>query len=88
MRTAAETNRAALIQKILPERLRTMGTGGGGPGGGGRGGGGSEDGPPAPTVLAVLRALAAAQDAAHDGAQRGLYHNGTDAHNCTTHEKR
>jgi hypothetical protein len=39
-------------------------------------------------VLAVLRALAAAQDAAHDGAQRGLYHNGTDAHNCTTHEKR
>ncbi|MBI5691415.1 MAG: amidohydrolase family protein [Verrucomicrobia bacterium] len=80
MRTAAAQERAALIQKILPERQRVLGAGGPG---GGEGGGRGEDRPGAPTVWQVLQQLAAA----HDGSTRGLYHDGSDAHNCTTHDQ-
>jgi imidazolonepropionase-like amidohydrolase len=80
-RAAAETTRAALVQKILPERLRTLGTGGTGGGSGGPAGG--DGGTAPPTVLTVLQELVAA----HADTQRGLYHNGTDAHNCTTHDQ-
>jgi imidazolonepropionase-like amidohydrolase len=82
MRTAAATARAALIQKILPERQRVLGAGGGP---GGEGGGGGEEGPGRPTVLQVLQQLATSHES---DTTRGLYHNGSDAHNCTTHDYR
>ncbi len=81
MRVAAATERAALIQKILPERQRVMGAGGAG---GGEGAGGGDPGPAQPTVRQILQQLAGA----HEDVTRGLYHNGTDAHNCTTHNTR
>jgi hypothetical protein len=76
MRVAAATTRAALIQKIIPERQRMPGPGGGaGP-----------DGPAAPgedatrpTVLRVLEQLAAG----HGSESQSLYHDGGNAHNCT-----
>jgi N-acetylglucosamine-6-phosphate deacetylase len=83
LRTAAATARAALIQKIMPERQKMLGAGGG-PGGGEGGGGGAEEGPARPTVLAILQQLAAS----HDDTTRVIYHNGSDAHNCTTHNNR
>ncbi len=84
LRTAAVKERAALVQKILPERQRLLGAGGAGGGGGaGAGGeGGSDDGPPKPPVLLVLEHLAMA----HSAESRSLYHDGGSAHNCSTHQ--
>lgn len=78
MRTAAATARAALIQKIIPERQRTLTAGGAGSEAGGGSGGDTAQ----PTVLEVLGLLSSA----HHAETRGLYHNGADAHNCTTHD--
>lgn len=83
LRVAAVQERAALVQKILPERQRLLGAGagaGGGPGAGGEGGG--DDGPPKPPVLLVLEHLAIA----HSAESRSLYHDGGSAHNCSTHQ--
>jgi len=84
LRTAAVRERAALVQKILPERQRLLGaggaSGGGGPGASGEGGG--DDGPPKPPVLLVLEHLAMA----HSAEERSIYHDGGSAHNCSTHQ--
>jgi imidazolonepropionase-like amidohydrolase len=81
MRTAAAAERSALVQKILPERLRAIASGGpGGPGGGGSGGEGG-DAPARPTVLQILDQLAAGL-----GEDRSLYHDGGSVHNCSTCE--
>jgi imidazolonepropionase-like amidohydrolase len=76
MRVAADATRAALIQKIIPERQRTLGPGGGA----------SPDSPgdeaAKPTVLLMLEQLAAG----HGSGMQSLYHDGGNAHNCTTHD--
>jgi imidazolonepropionase-like amidohydrolase len=78
MRTTAATLRAALIQKIIPERQRTFATGGGSnpdnPAGG--------DEAARPPVLLVLQQLTAG----HESGFQALYHDGGNAHNCTTHD--
>ena len=79
-RADADTERAALVQKILPERQRVLGGAGGGAGA--AGGEGGDDGPPRPAVLRVLDHLALH----HAREQRGLYHDGGSAHNCSTHQ--
>ena len=81
LRAAALTERAALVQKILPERQRILG---GGPAGAGGGAGeaGGDEGPPRPEILRVLDALAAV----HGAERRALYHDGGSVDNCSTHE--
>ena len=81
LRAAVATTRAALIQKILPERQRLLAAGGGaGPGAGAGAGGDSADDPPKPPVLRALEQLAAG----HGGEWRSLYHDGGSAQNCST----
>jgi imidazolonepropionase-like amidohydrolase len=70
MRTSAATERLALLQKALTERQKLLARGGD-PGGG--------DGPPGET------ARPAEADHDHDE-YRAIYHNGSDTHNCSTHE--
>jgi hypothetical protein len=81
MRTAAAKERAALIQKILPERQRVIAGGTSGTGGGGEGGGG--DAAARPTILQILDQLAASVGTGED---RALYHDGGSVHNCSTCE--
>ena len=85
LRTAVVARRAALVQKILPERQRLLAAGGAGGGAGGPGGaagGDAGDDPPKPPVLQILEHLAAA----HSDEMRSIYHDGGSAHNCTMHE--
>jgi imidazolonepropionase-like amidohydrolase len=69
-RAAVAATRAALIQRILPERQRALGTGGGG-------GDGAGDDAPKPSVLRLLEHLATA----HAGGAHDLYHDGN-GHSC------
>jgi imidazolonepropionase-like amidohydrolase len=77
MRIAAATERAALIQKIIPERQRILG----GPAGGSDGGTSAETSDK-PAVLLVLEQ----RGAGHSDGMQALYHDGGDAHNCSTHD--
>jgi hypothetical protein len=70
MRTAVAATRAALIQRILPERQRALGSGGGADGAG--------DEAPKPSILRLLEHLATA----HAGEDHGLYHDGGTGHSC------
>lgn len=70
LRATAAKERSALLQKALAERQKTL-AGGSDPGGG--------DAPPA------APALVAEEDHDHDE-YRAIYHNGSDVHNCSTHE--
>ncbi|MSU49089.1 MAG: amidohydrolase [Opitutus sp.] len=76
LRAAAAATRSALVQKILPERQRILSGGGGG------GEAGGDEGPPKPSVLLVLEALAAA----HTGEWRSIYHDGGSDHSCALHD--
>lgn len=71
MRSAVAATRAALIQRILPERQRALGTGGGA-------GDGAGDEAPKPSILRLLEHLATA----HAGEDHGLYHDGGTGHSC------
>ncbi len=78
--------REALIQKALPERQKALSKPGGGDGGERDK---EKEGPEgAPTPVAgfgsSLDALFEHRALHHALEQRGLYHNGTDRHNCTT----
>ncbi|MBI4625867.1 MAG: amidohydrolase family protein [Verrucomicrobia bacterium] len=79
LRAAATTEREALAQKALAERMRTLA--GGGPATGARRGG---DAPAAAEPPAVLRLLEAIE-ARHAREHQSIYHDGADALNCTTH---
>ncbi len=74
-RVAANTEREALVQKALVERMKALAGGGGG--GGARG----ASGPPTPDTVRVLQMME--ERAAME--YRSIYHNGTDANNCSTH---
>ncbi len=82
LRTAANVEREALVQKALAERMRALATGGGAPAGG-RGGAGA--GAAAPTEPpSVLRALEALEEK-HTREFQAIYHDGADTTNCSTH---
>ena len=76
MRVAAATARAALIQKIIPERQRSLG--GAASGEGVAGGEAAER----PAALVALEQLASR----HAASVQPLYHDGGNDHNCTTHD--
>ncbi|MBL9186337.1 MAG: amidohydrolase family protein [Opitutaceae bacterium] len=78
LRSAAATEREALVQKALAERVRTLGTGGT-PAAGAR--------PAAADTPDILRLLQA-MEARHAHEYQGIYHDGADAHNCSTHWNR
>ena len=77
LRIAAATERAALVQRILPERLRALSAG---PAAGAGGAAGAADADAKPTVLQVLEQLTAS----HAAEMRAIYHDGGSAHNCST----
>ncbi|MDO8542337.1 MAG: amidohydrolase family protein [Opitutaceae bacterium] len=74
-RAAAAAQRAALIQKILPERQKALVSGAGATA---REGGAADDAKP--VVLRIIEAMATA----HAVEARPLYHDGGSVDNCTT----
>ena len=81
MRAAAAVERAALVQKILPERQRLLSSAGG-TAGSAAGGSATESGddPAKPPVLRLLEELAYR----HSAEGRSIYHDGGSALNCST----
>jgi len=84
MRMAATTEREALAQKALTERMRVLAGGGGAAGGAGGGRGGTGAAPPSGEPPTVLRALETIEEN-HAREYRDLYHDGADTTNCSTH---
>jgi len=83
LRAAATTEREALAQKALAERMRALAAGGGAGGAGAAGArrGGEAAAPPEPpSVLRVLEAI----EARYAREFQSIYHDGADARNCTT----
>ena len=80
LRTAAATEREALAQKALAERMRTLG-GAGAPAAGGRGATPAAAAEPTPDIIRILLAM----EAHRSREFQGIYHDGADALNCTTH---
>jgi imidazolonepropionase-like amidohydrolase len=80
LRAAAQTEREALAQKALAERMRALGAATAPAAGRGRGGAESAA-PPTPDIIRVLDALRA--QAAREF--QGLYHNGAEGLNCSTY---
>lgn len=81
MRAAAQTEREALVQKALAERVKALA---GPPGGGDKPPGEAKPVAPAaakPAVTLLLEEMAAR----HAMQYRELYHNGSDSLNCSTH---
>lgn len=76
MRVAATTEREALVQKALVERMKALAGGGAGPAAGAR----RPDGPPTPDLVRALQLIE--ERAALE--YRSLYHNGQDGKNCST----
>ncbi len=82
LRAAAQTEREALAQKALAERMRTLGGAAGAPAGGrGRGSAAEPATPEPPEIIRVLEAMRA--QAAREF--QGLYHSGTEGLNCSTY---
>ena len=81
MRAAATAEREALAQKALAERMRTLASGG--PGGGAPGGRRPDAGATAepPQIIRLLEGFD--ERRAHEF--QGIYHDGADALNCSTH---
>jgi imidazolonepropionase-like amidohydrolase len=79
MRVAATTEREALVQKALAERMKTLA----GPGGGASAAGAARRGESAPTPDTVRAIQLIEERAALE--YRSIYHNGQDANNCSTH---
>lgn len=80
MRVAATTEREALVQKALVERMKTLAGGGGGGAGAGAAGARRPDAAPTPDVVRALQLIE--ERAALE--YRSLYHNGQDGKNCST----
>jgi imidazolonepropionase-like amidohydrolase len=76
MRVVAATQRAALIQKILPERQKSLS------GAGSAEGVATGEGVERPAALVALEQLASR----HAATVQPLYHDGGNDHNCTTHD--
>ena len=88
LRVAATTEREALVQKALVERMKSLagpagGAGGGGAGAGGRGGAGAASAP-TPDLVRALQAIEERASLEY----RSIYHNGQDASNCSTNALR
>ncbi len=81
MRAAATSEREALAQKALTERMRALAAGGGAAAGGGRGGAGSAAPAEPPSVIRALQAMEEIR--AHEF--QSIYHDGADTINCSTH---
>ncbi|MBL9200300.1 MAG: amidohydrolase family protein [Opitutaceae bacterium] len=81
LRAAAANEREALAQKALAERARALGAGGA-PAAGGRGGSApAATAEPTPDIIRILMAM----EAHRSREFQGIYHDGADALNCTTH---
>ena len=80
MRAAATTEREALAQKALSERVRALATGGGAGTAGARRTEAAAP-PEPPEVLRVIEALEARRAREY----QSIYHDGADALNCSTH---
>ena len=76
MRVLATTEREALGQKALAERMKALAGGGAGAGAGAR----RPDAAPTPDLVRVIQLLE--ERAAHE--YRSIYHNGQNATNCST----
>lgn len=74
LRAAAATEREALVQKALAERVRTLGTGS-------TPAAGARPAADTPDIIRLLQAI----EARHAHEYQGIYHDGADAHNCSTH---
>ncbi len=77
MRVAATTEREALVQKALVERMKALAGAGAGAAAGAR----RPDATPTPDLVRALQRLE--ERAAFE--YRSIYHNGQDANNCSTH---
>jgi len=84
MRAAAATEREALAQKALAERIRTLANAGTGGANGDRGGSRGPATPPPPDKPAVVRLIEALEER-HALEYQAIYHDGQDRNNCTTH---
>ena len=82
LRAAATTEREALAQKALIERIRALAAGGGAPAGGRGGQGATAAGPAEPP--SIIRALEAFEER-HEREFQSIYHDGADSANCSTH---
>jgi hypothetical protein len=76
MRVSATTEREALVQKALAERMKALAGGGAGAGAGAR----RPDAAPTPDLVRVIQLME--ERAAHE--YRSIYHNGQNATNCST----
>ncbi len=86
LREDAVKRREALVQRALPERLKVLSMP---PGGGGPPGAEGEKKPePAPAEDGVFAEAYRHREGHWEREQRGLYHDGTDAHNCSSAELR
>jgi imidazolonepropionase-like amidohydrolase len=79
LRVAATTEREALVQKALVERMKVL-SGGGGGGAGPAAGARRADGPPTPDVVRAIQLIE--ERAALE--YRSIYHNGLNGQNCST----
>ena len=78
MRVSATTEREALVQKALVERMKALAGGGAGAGAGA--GARRPDAAPTPDLVRVIQLME--ERAAHE--YRSIYHNGQNATNCST----
>lgn len=79
LRVAATTEREALVQKALVERMKVL-SGGGGGGAGPAGGARRPDGPPTPDVVRAIQLIEERTALEY----RSIYHNGLNGQNCST----
>jgi hypothetical protein len=80
LRVAATTEREALVQKALVERMKALSGGAAGGGAGPAGGPRRADGPPTPDVVRAIQLIE--ERAALE--YRSIYHNGHNGQNCST----
>ncbi|MBS0657825.1 MAG: amidohydrolase family protein [Verrucomicrobia bacterium] len=85
LREAAAKRREALVQRALPDRLKALAAMAGGPGGQPGAGGEAEKKPELSAFEALLERAQEHRLRHWEREQRGLYHDGGDAHNCSSH---